>query len=193
MQINWRKVKITLFVWYAWALMQFNSVLECIIFWSGLYLPLFIVDLVVQQNSLQYLTVDNDEKVNLQFFRIEYQVPLKLTGPTKLRYDITSRALWFLHFVGNNYSDFIEYVNRAIPWYDIHSTRFTDDAEIVFKYIIDPGNSRTLVKLTLNYNNQYFWEYYGVESINPPISYDVMFNMVNFLEPELSDSDSDDE
>ena len=194
MQINWRKIQLTLFIWYAWSLMHLKSAWESIVFWMGLYLPLFVVDFIVHQYSLDRLDVENNnnEKIKLQFFRIEYQVLYRISHyPTKLRYDITSRALWFLHFVGNNYTDFINYTARAIPWDDLHCKKFNNDAEIVFKYIISPYEECQPVKLTLTHNNQYFWEHYGAEPVNPPTSYDVMFDMLNFLEPEVSDSDDE--
>ncbi len=184
MQINWRKIKLMLFIWYAWSLMHLKSVWECFVFYSGLYLPLCVVDFVVKQYSLDRLNVDNGyETTRLQFFRIEYQILYHV----KLRYDITSRALWFLHFVGNNYTDFINYAERVIPWYDIHSKKFNRDAEIAFKYMINESS----VKMTLTCYNQYFWELYGVDPDKPPISYDMMFDMINFSAPQVSNSDEE--
>lgn len=186
MQINWRKIQLTLFIWYAWSLMHLKAVWECIVFYAGLYLPLSIVDFVVQYYSLNHLEVEN--KVNLQFVRIEYQILYRLSHvPIKLRYDVTARALWFIHFVGTNYTDFIGYVEHIVPWSDIHSKKFNGDAEIAFKYLVDDSPT----KLTLTCNGQYFWGRYGTEQTNPPTSYDVMFDMLNFLEPEVSDSDEE--
>lgn len=183
MQINWRKIQFTLFIWYAWSLMHLKTLWEFIVFYSGLYLPLFVVDFFVQYYSLYRLDIDD---INLEFFRIEYQVLYKFSyGPIKLRYDITARALWFLHFVGTSYTDFIDYVECAVPWCDIHSKKFNNDAEIAFKYIVDRYQP---IRLTLKYNGQYFWERYGTEPNNPP-TYDVMFNMINFSEPVYSDEE----
>jgi hypothetical protein len=217
MQIDWNKIKIKLFIWYAWMMVQLKTAWEYIIFWSGLYLPLFVVNMVVRESGKREMKAEDDdfEEFRLEFFRIEYQIPYKSGGVnTKLRYDITSRMLWFLHFVGDNYGDLKDYVPRAVPWGDIHSHNMYNhgDAEVVFNYHVsklgedDKGKKYYepvhAVRLRVKFNDHFYWntydqlkevkaERYLNEKHTPPEVRDVMFNTLKFLEPTEPDSDSE--
>lgn len=205
MKIDQRAIKIQLFIWYTWMLVHLKKAWECIVYWAGLYLPLFIVNMVVREFEKRNLDVENDdlEKFQLEFFRIEYRVPyISSDVPTSLKYDITARMLWFLHYVGDNYEDMKDYIPRVIPWGDIHSHNFkNEDAKVVFNYHIAAFDGKKYYKpvcttrMCVRFNNQYNWcNYIELPHLKkqnlPPPSYEIMFNTLNFLEPK---NDSDEE
>lgn len=201
MQIDRNKITFILFVWYAWIRVKLKLMWEHIIYWMGLYLPLFIINMFVR-GSMQKIIVEdaNFIKHELKFFRIEYQIPYRSgTVDTKLQYDITSRVLWLLHFVGDNSTDLYDYSVRAIPWGDIHVHRLHKhgEAEIVFNYHVSQFDSKDLLKplydvcLRVDFAERYYFTTYEqLKNSSSPITYNIQFNTLNFLEPE-ADSDSE--
>lgn len=193
-----KKIQFTLFIWYTQLLVQLKIVWEHVVFWAGLYLPLCVVNIVVRRTF--YVEDSIAKKFQLEFFRIEYQIPYR-SGKVhkKLRYDITARVLWLIHFVGTNYMDLKEYVPRALPWGDIHSHRFNnEEAEVVFNYYVnepfeDDGqeyhNYMYASRLNVMFNDKFRWAKY--EKLEDARVNDIIFNTLNFLEPEEPDSEQE--
>ena len=84
----------------------------------GLFLPLFIVNLLVRDfdlNKIKQEDSEGDEAVaNIQ------NIQFRLGTDNPICFNITSRALWYLYFMNDQYDGFIEYAYQCLPWNDIH-------------------------------------------------------------------------
>jgi hypothetical protein len=209
--ITWRKTQMFLLLWFARLMVQLKNVWEHLVFWAGLYFPLFIVNMIIGAHKDRTLTVENDdfEKFQLEFFRIEYQIPYSSGNvKTKLRYNVTSRVLWLLNYVGDNYGDCTDFVLRSLPWGDMHRHKFkNEDAEIVFNYHVAKfGEGKVLhpintVRLQVKFNDIFLWNTFEQVSKfkntwvidgppkKPPPVHDIRFSTIRFLEPEVNSDD----
>lgn len=97
--------------------------------WIGMYAPLSMVSTIAYLKSLQCFQLENDEGETycVEFKRIEWHIDGYV-------YDITWRALWYLHFIGNYYDGFIHFATCSLPWNDLQNSKFADDANVIYFY-----------------------------------------------------------
>ena len=107
--MDWKLTKLR---WAARALMLRNTFNSYIMYWIGIYFPLWIINLLVNICELQKLVRENEsgDKIILDFYSIRYEFNYTCGGKTSIiQRDLTSRMLWFLYYVGDTYDESMVY------------------------------------------------------------------------------------
>jgi len=182
-------ILLSLYLWYTWALVKAKVTKNVFMYYSGVYMPLWLVTVLVGYHNMdkQIMEDEDGKKHMVHFRRIEYvanetfihvdlssesssendsdssdeKKELVKTEPIvvnwRYNYDITARGLWYLNFIDDSYSGFLEYAVACLP-FDLNEHKFKhDDNSISFKYITQSKDepSPSYRELVINNREKY--------------------------------------
>ena len=114
---SWDQIRLE---WAAWASVKWTNFKYYTIYYLGIFLPMFLVNLLVKDfdlNKLKQEDSEGDEAV-IDIRNIQFRIDGGKTVP--ICHNITSRAIWYLYFMDSDYDGFMEYMYRCLPWNDIN-------------------------------------------------------------------------
>lgn len=206
-------ILLSLYFWYTSALVQAKFAKNILMYYSGIYMPLWLITVLVGYHRMDSQVVENEdgEKCLVKFQHIEYSVSEMFThldlSPNlnsdseekseddsngepdvilpsvinwKYTYDITARSLWYLNFIDDTYSGFMQYARACLP-FDLQEHKFNHPTdEVSFKYIITKKDTKETPSYgELVINNQ---ELYHSKMNNLCSGWSgIMYNTLKFL------------
>ena len=139
--------------WATKAYMYWDTFKSYVLFWVGLYTPLWMINYIVYGYEMHKLEKENDDgdKIVLEFYSIEQNLILYENDcdTIETHRDLTARMVWFLYFIGDAYDECMDYSIRSLPWFDLHRRRFKHSPinNITFRYHI--WENTPMKKITL--------------------------------------------